>query len=229
LNSTQIRRRRIKASARCSGASARCGDGYYDGTVTLQGVRAFDPNMNQWTTPDAYSGDVHDPMSQHPYMWNSNNPVQYSDPSGYVVDLNLIQDVAPDLGQKVTNAVVSAVGTAVKGFKDFSDGLRSVIENDLPDPGSAGPGTVGNPSESSGGPGAGKRFSPSTRAQAAEVAGKRCVYCGRETVSGGRGEMRSRPTTEYRSRRVVTIHWATRTTLAETVIFKKGPSQHSRK
>jgi hypothetical protein len=97
-------------------------------------VRAFDPNMNQWTTPDAYSGDVHDPMSQHPYMWNSNNPVQYSDPSGYVVDLNLIQDVAPDLGQKVTNAVVSAVGTAVKGFKDFSDGLRSVIENDLPDP-----------------------------------------------------------------------------------------------
>jgi RHS repeat-associated protein len=162
-------------------------DGYFDGTLSLQGVRAYDPNLNQWTTPDAYSGDVHDPMSQHPYMWNDNNPVQYSDPSGYIVDLNLIQDVAPDLGQKVTNAVVSAVGTAVKGFKDFSDGLRSVIENDLPDPGSAGPGTVGNPSESSGGPGAGKRFSPSTRAQAAEVAGKRCVYCGRETVSGGRG------------------------------------------
>ncbi|HVA27298.1 MAG TPA: hypothetical protein VNF68_03915, partial [Candidatus Baltobacteraceae bacterium] len=49
----------------------------------LQGVRAYDPNMNQWTTPDAYSGRVNDPMSQHPYMWNDNNPVQYADPSGY--------------------------------------------------------------------------------------------------------------------------------------------------
>jgi YD repeat-containing protein len=58
-------------------------DGYFDGTITIQGVRSYDPNMNQWTTPDAYSGDVHDPMSQHPYMWNNNNPVQYEDPSGY--------------------------------------------------------------------------------------------------------------------------------------------------
>jgi RHS repeat-associated protein len=58
-------------------------DGYFDGTLSLQGVRAYDPNLNQWTTPDAYSGDVRDPMSQHPYMWNDNNPVQYSDPSGY--------------------------------------------------------------------------------------------------------------------------------------------------
>jgi len=58
-------------------------DGYFDGTISFQGVRAYDPNLNQWTTPDAYSGDVHDPMSQHPYMWNNNNPVQYGDPSGY--------------------------------------------------------------------------------------------------------------------------------------------------
>ncbi len=60
-------------------------DGYSDGTLSFQGVRAYDPNMNQWTTPDAYSGRVNDPMSQHPYMWNDNNPVQYSDPSGYIV------------------------------------------------------------------------------------------------------------------------------------------------
>ncbi len=60
-------------------------DGYFDGTIAIQGVRAYDPNMNQWTAPDAYSGDVHDPMSQHPYMWNDNNPVQYLDPSGYAV------------------------------------------------------------------------------------------------------------------------------------------------
>jgi YD repeat-containing protein len=58
-------------------------DGYYDGTVAIQGARSYDPNMNQWTTPDAYSGDVHDPMSQHPYVWSKNNPLQYEDPSGY--------------------------------------------------------------------------------------------------------------------------------------------------
>ena len=56
-------------------------DGYFDGTIAIQGVRAYDPNMNQWTAPDAYSGDVHDPMSQHPYMWNDNNPVQYRGPN----------------------------------------------------------------------------------------------------------------------------------------------------
>jgi hypothetical protein len=58
-------------------------DGYSDNINTFQGVRAYDSAMNQWTTPDAYSGDVHDPMSQKPYMWNGNNPVEYSDPSGY--------------------------------------------------------------------------------------------------------------------------------------------------
>ena len=60
-------------------------DGYSDGTNVFQGVRAYDPNMNQWTTPDAYAGDVHDPMSQKPYMWNGNNPIAYSDPSGYCI------------------------------------------------------------------------------------------------------------------------------------------------
>jgi RHS repeat-associated protein len=70
-------------------------DGYYDGTVAIQGARAYDPNMNQWTTPDAYSGDVHDPMSQHPYMWNNNNPVQYSDPSGYVVSGLALEALLP--------------------------------------------------------------------------------------------------------------------------------------
>ena len=70
--------------------NAQRSDGYSDGINTFQGVRAYDPNMNQWTTPDAYAGDVHDPMSQKPYMWNANNPVQYSDPSGYVGEQVLV-------------------------------------------------------------------------------------------------------------------------------------------
>src|SRR6202011_6041041 len=50
---------------------------------TWQGVRTFDPAVGQWNSPDAYAGDVHDPMSQKPFMWNRNNPYAYSDPSGY--------------------------------------------------------------------------------------------------------------------------------------------------
>ena len=37
---------------------AKRGDGYFDGTIAIQGVRAYDPSMNQWTAPDAYSGGV---------------------------------------------------------------------------------------------------------------------------------------------------------------------------
>lgn len=38
-------------------------DGWADGPNIFQGVRTFDPTMAQWTTPDAYAGDVHDPVS----------------------------------------------------------------------------------------------------------------------------------------------------------------------
>lgn len=34
-------------------------------------------------TPDTDSGEVQDPMTQKSYVWNGNNPVVYSDPSGY--------------------------------------------------------------------------------------------------------------------------------------------------
>lgn len=59
-------------------------DGYADLYNNMfQGVRAYDPSMGQWTSPDAYAGDVDDPMSQKPFIWNGNNPMAYSDPSGY--------------------------------------------------------------------------------------------------------------------------------------------------
>jgi hypothetical protein len=58
-------------------------DGYVADVIMLQGVRSYDPNAGQWTTPDAYAGDVHDPMTQKPFMWNRNNGYVYNDPSGY--------------------------------------------------------------------------------------------------------------------------------------------------
>jgi YD repeat-containing protein len=58
-------------------------DGYQMIGGLVQGARTFDMTSNQWLTPDAYAGDVHDPASQKPFMYNNNNPVEWSDPSGY--------------------------------------------------------------------------------------------------------------------------------------------------
>ena len=41
-------------------------DGWTLGNNTWQGVRTFDFGIGQWNTPDAYAGNVHDPMSQLP-------------------------------------------------------------------------------------------------------------------------------------------------------------------
>jgi YD repeat-containing protein len=58
-------------------------DGWTLDNNTWQGVRTYDASIGQWNTPDAYAGDVDDPMSQQPFMWNRNNPYEYSDPSGF--------------------------------------------------------------------------------------------------------------------------------------------------
>jgi hypothetical protein len=58
-------------------------DGVTDGQGVIQGVRNFDPGTQQWSTPDVYEGRISDPETQSKYMWNNNNPVAYSDPSGY--------------------------------------------------------------------------------------------------------------------------------------------------
>ncbi len=60
-------------------------DGFKLGKLQINGARAFNSNLASWTTPDAYAGEVHDPASQMPFMWNRNNAYVYSDPSGYCV------------------------------------------------------------------------------------------------------------------------------------------------
>jgi hypothetical protein len=60
-------------------------DGFETLFGTIQGTRISDPYNATWTTPDAYAGNVHDPMTQKPFMWNGNNPYQYSDPTGYEI------------------------------------------------------------------------------------------------------------------------------------------------
>jgi len=61
-------------------------DGWTLDYETWQGVRTSDLAIGQWNTRDAYAGEVHDPMSQKPFMWNHNNAYAYSDPSGFMVE-----------------------------------------------------------------------------------------------------------------------------------------------
>lgn len=58
-------------------------DGYSYGPYAVQGVRSYDSTSQQWLTPDAFAGGVDSPMSQKPFIWSANNPVAWSDPSGY--------------------------------------------------------------------------------------------------------------------------------------------------
>ncbi|HET9393082.1 MAG TPA: DUF6531 domain-containing protein [Candidatus Rubrimentiphilum sp.] len=73
-------------------------DGITDGSANIQGVRNYSSETSQWTTPDAYAGEIHDPMSQAKYMWNRNNPLAYHDPSGYDVLIDLVPGGAGGLG-----------------------------------------------------------------------------------------------------------------------------------
>ena len=54
-----------------------------DGINIFQGARAYDPVLGNGTAPDAYAGNVGDPMSQKTYVWDGNNSFVYEDPSGY--------------------------------------------------------------------------------------------------------------------------------------------------
>jgi YD repeat-containing protein len=114
-------------------------DGYtmYGGVV--QGARTFDPTSGQWLTPDAYAGDVRDPMSQKPFMWNGNNPVQFSDPSGYYwfdngnpSEQKQFADEASALDRKVVETMATIKDTQSSEYKQLQN-----LHNDL-QPGSGG-------------------------------------------------------------------------------------------
>jgi YD repeat-containing protein len=85
-------------------------DGFESPLGTIQGAR-ISSDLGQWTTPDAYAGDVHDPMSQKPYMLNRNNPFEYADPTGYE---------AVTVGQLYNDA--QGDYQSLKSIPDMSDG-----------------------------------------------------------------------------------------------------------
>ncbi len=83
-------------------------DGWTLDNNTWQGVRTYDASVGQWNTPDAYAGDVDDPMSQKPFMWNRNNPYEYSDPTGFDPACNGGPSVAGSNGKALAMGCVHA-------------------------------------------------------------------------------------------------------------------------
>jgi YD repeat-containing protein len=100
----------FKVSASVQALYARP-DGFKIADIQINGVRAFDPKLGSWTTPDAFEGDIHDPASQQKYMWNRGNAVDYSDPSGYCAGVLAV----PCVVAGAVEAGVTAAGVALGG------------------------------------------------------------------------------------------------------------------
>jgi len=57
-------------------------DGIADDFNIIQGIRAYDPQLGTWETPDSYSGVIGDPMSESSYTYLNNNPANFKDATG---------------------------------------------------------------------------------------------------------------------------------------------------
>jgi RHS repeat-associated protein len=92
-------------------------DGYQAGNLIFQGVRTYDPQAGQWTTPDHFFGNLTNPMSQYSYAWNGGNPITNSDPSGYVTMQGVLAGVA----------VAAIIGLIAAAFLPFEIGVGSAL------------------------------------------------------------------------------------------------------
>jgi len=101
--------------------SMKRGDGYTMIGGIVQGARTYDPTSGQWLTPDAYAGDVHDPMSQKPFIWNNNNPIEYGDPSGYTPwedFADSMEEAASKVGDPLADAAKGLGNEAARDAKN---------------------------------------------------------------------------------------------------------------
>jgi hypothetical protein len=74
-------------------------DGYSDGLNILQGVRSYDPEAGQWTTPDAFAGTVHDPVAETQQILDRLS--------------NLYQDLTPGFGNWIMSVNTGSPPPAV--------------------------------------------------------------------------------------------------------------------
>ncbi len=88
----------------------------FDSSLGLYNQRArfYDPGTGRFTTMDTYEGSPQDPQSLHKYLYCSDNPVNYHDPSGH-------QDLAEVMTAVAITGIILAIGTSV-AFAVFNSG-----------------------------------------------------------------------------------------------------------
>ncbi|HSX09002.1 MAG TPA: PA14 domain-containing protein [Candidatus Saccharimonadales bacterium] len=62
-------------------------------------ARYYDPTIGRFISKDPYAGDLPNPMTQNPYTYGLDNPIQNSDPSGRSVDGQVIPQIVKNQQQ----------------------------------------------------------------------------------------------------------------------------------
>jgi YD repeat-containing protein len=104
-------------------------EGFGYGRLTFQGARAVDSTTGQWTTPDAYAGDVDDPMTQKSFMWDRNNPYAYADPTGF--DASDVENWIRNVTSPGRNNGSQSGGLSQRNIQGVADDLKKGTETHI--------------------------------------------------------------------------------------------------
>ncbi len=154
-------------------------DGITDGFNAVQGVRSYDPTLGSWTTPDGYSGIISAPASQKSYIWNNDDAVGYSDPSGFAAmwgnptgsgcdtvfcsnDSEQIADDAASTNTVFVDRTVQGILTDIAALGTLDTFARDIIQKAIRAAANSGIEAGGWIYETNGIPSLGPAFTPTT-------------------------------------------------------------------
>ncbi|MEA2688169.1 MAG: hypothetical protein QOD51_776, partial [Candidatus Eremiobacteraeota bacterium] len=91
--------------------------------------RAVEASSGQWTTPDAFAGVVHDPMSQKSFMWDNNNPYSYSDPTGFFPQIVSPAELDGSMKAPINGGAQPKAEVAKAGVGNSPPGVQVDVNN----------------------------------------------------------------------------------------------------
>ena len=83
------------------------------------GIRWYDPELGRWTRPDPIIPNVYNPQSLNRYAYVLNNPLKYTDPTGYAACVDMDCDVRVN---PVTDELMTPNGFAAAVDSIFREG-----------------------------------------------------------------------------------------------------------
>jgi RHS repeat-associated protein len=86
--------------------------------------RYMDPNTGRFTRRDSFAGYEEKPVSTHPYIYANNNPVTFTDPSGFSSLAELMVNIK-ELGRSAANNIRQGVN--LKKWIDRAEGASDLL------------------------------------------------------------------------------------------------------